>query len=239
MKSIQQMIKPWRHVFKLDPDRFISGEDLQSVCLSGSDAILIGGSTGVTYENTMDLLSRVRRFELPCALEVSHLEAAVPGFDLYMIPMVLNTPDPAWIVGHHRHAVERYGSFIPWELLLTEGYIVLNGDSAVARLTGADTGLTAEGAAAYAQIADKLMSLPVVYLEYSGRLGDLETLQLVRESVEHSQLFYGGGITCGAEAAQMAAWCDTVVVGNIIYRDIQQALLTVEAVRRTERSSYS
>ena len=234
MKSIQQMIKPWRHVFKLDPDRVISDEDLEFVCLSGTDAILIGGSTGVTYENTVELLSRVRHFELPCALEVSHLEAAVPGFDLYMIPMVLNTPDPAWIVGYHRQAIERYGNFIPWELLLTEGYIVLNRDSSVARLTGAECDLTAEEAAAYAQIADKLMTLPVVYLEYSGRFGDMETVQTVRESVEHSQLFYGGGITCEAEAERAAALCDTVVVGNIIYRDVQQALLTVGAVKRTE-----
>lgn len=238
MKSIQQMIKPWRHVFKLDPDRFISDEDLQSICLSGSDAILIGGSTGVTYENTVDLLSRVRKFTLPCALEVSDLEAVVTGFDCYMIPMVLNTPDQAWILGQHRQAIERYGSFIPWDMLLAEGYIVLNGDSSVARLTGAEAELSAEAAAAYAQIADKLMNLPVVYLEYSGVFGDMDTVQAVRENVEYSQLFYGGGITCEAEAAQAAALCDTVVVGNIIYRDVQQALLTVDAVKRTEPIPY-
>ncbi|KGE20499.1 heptaprenylglyceryl phosphate synthase [Paenibacillus wynnii] len=235
---MQQMIKPWRHVFKLDPDRLISDEDLQSVCLSGSDAILIGGSTGVTYENTVDLLTRVRRYKLPCALEVSHLEAVVPGFDLYMIPMVLNSPEPAWILGHHRQAIERYGSFIPWERLLTEGYIVLNDDSSVARLTSAETELTAEAAAAYAQIADKLMKLPIVYLEYSGRFGDMDTVQTVRENVEYSQLFYGGGITGEAEATQAAALCDTVVVGNIIYRDIQQALRTVAAVKMTKPLTY-
>ena len=238
MQSIQQMIKPWRHVFKLDPDRLISDEDLESVCLSGSDAILIGGSTGITYENTVDLLNRVREYKLPCALEVSHLEAVVPGFDLYMIPMVLNSPEPAWILGHHRQAIERYGSFIPWEMLLTEGYIVLNENSSVARLTSAETELTAEAAAAYAQIADKLMKLPIVYLEYSGRFGDMDTVQTVRENVEHSQLFYGGGITSEVEAAQAAALCDTVVVGNIIYRDVQQALRTVAAVQMTKSLTY-
>lgn len=238
MNSMQQMIKPWRHVFKLDPDRVISDKDLEAVCLSGTDAILIGGSTGVTYENTMDLLSRVQHFELPCALEVSELEAAVPGFDLYLIPMVLNTPDPAWIVGHHRRAIERYGFMIPWDLLLTEGYIVLNRDSSVARLTGAETAIHAEEAAAYAQVADKLMSLPIVYLEYSGRFGDMETVRTVREMVEEAQLFYGGGITCAEEAEQAAALCDTVVVGNIIYRDIQQALLTVEAVKKTQQEQF-
>ena len=239
MKSVQHLIKPWRHVFKLDPDRMISDQDLKAVCLSGTDAILIGGSTGVTYENTVDLLSRVRQYELPCALEVSELEAAVPGFDLYLIPMVLNTPDPAWIVGHHRRAIERYGFMIPWDLLLTEGYIVLNSDSSVARLTGAETAIDAEEASAYAQVADRLMSLPIVYLEYSGMFGDMETVRAVREMVEEAQLFYGGGITCEVEAEQAAALCDTVVVGNIIYRDVEQALLTVEAVKKTHKVQFN
>lgn len=238
MNEIRQTIQLWRHVFKLDPDRELGEAELAAVCLSGTDAILIGGSTGVTYENTAALLARVRQFELPCALEVSDLEAAVPGFDLYLIPMVLNSPDPDWILGHHRRAIERYGSFIPWEHFLAEGYIVLNGDSSVARLTGADSSLSGEGAAAYAQIADKLMSLPIVYLEYSGTFGDMGTVRTVRETVEHSQLFYGGGITCESEAEQAAALCDTVVVGNIIYQDVQQALLTVQAVKRTPQIDF-
>lgn len=233
MNEMRQMIQPWRHVFKLDPDRELGDRELDALCRSGTDAILVGGSTGVTYENTTGLLTRLRRYELPCALEVSELEAAVPGFDVYMIPMVLNTPDTDWILGHHRRAIERFGSLIPWERVLTEGYIVLNEDSSVARLTNADSRLSGRSAAAYAEIADKLMGLPVVYLEYSGTFGNMDVVREVRESVEHSQLFYGGGITGVAEAEQAAALSDTVVVGNIIYRDVQQALLTVQAVKKT------
>lgn len=238
MNEMRQLIRPWRHVFKLDPDRALGDKELEAVCRSGTDAILVGGSTGVTYDNTVSLLERIRPYGLPCALEISDLEAAVPGFDLYMIPMVLNTADTSWILGHHRRAIERFGSLIPWELLLTEGYIVLNGDSSVARLTGADSSLDAAGAGAYAQIADKLMNLPVVYLEYSGAFGDMEIVREVREVVEHSQLFYGGGITGATEARQAAALCDTVVVGNIIYSDVEQALMTVQAVRETPQRDW-
>ncbi|CAM4519236.1 heptaprenylglyceryl phosphate synthase [Paenibacillus typhae] len=237
MNEMRQFIQPWRHVFKLDPDRELGDRELDAICRSGTDAILVGGSTGLTYENTAGLLSRLRSYELPCALEVSELEAAVPGFDVYMIPMVLNTPDTDWILGHHRRAIERFGSLIPWEMVLTEGYIVLNEDSSVARLTNADSRLSARAAAAYAEIADKLMGLPVVYLEYSGMFGDMDVVREVRESVEHSQLFYGGGITGAAEAEQAAALSDTVVVGNIIYRDVQQALLTVQAVKKTLKTT--
>ncbi|WP_339268369.1 heptaprenylglyceryl phosphate synthase [Paenibacillus sp. FSL K6-1330] len=228
---MKEMIQSWRHVFKLDPDKEIDDETLDAVCLSGTDAIMVGGSTGVTYENTVDLLSRVRRYELPCVQEVSDLEAVVPGFDLYMVPMVMNTQDPTWIMGRHHEGIERYGYMIPWDLVVTEGYIVLNENAAVAKLTGAETSIDASGAAAYAQIADKLMNLPIVYLEYSGAFGDMETVRTVRRSLDNARLFYGGGITNAQQASEAAAISDTIVVGNVVYDHLEQALETVKAVK--------
>ncbi|WP_425313229.1 heptaprenylglyceryl phosphate synthase [Paenibacillus mangrovi] len=225
------MIKPWRHVFKLDPDREIDDNALEAICMSGTDAIMVGGSSGVTYDNTVDLLARVRRYEVPCVLEVSNLEMVVPGFDLYMIPMVMNTADSMWITGHHQRAVDEYGYMIPWDLLVPEGYIILNPDSTVAQMTGAQTDLDASGAAAYAQVADKLMSLPVVYVEYSGSFGDMDTVKKIHQSVQTAKVFYGGGIHDAETAAKAAAVCDTIVVGNAVYDNLKQALLTVKAVK--------
>lgn len=68
MNELRQLIQPWRHVFKLDPDRELGDNELDEICRSGTDAILVGGSTGVTYENTTGLLSRLRRYELPVRL---------------------------------------------------------------------------------------------------------------------------------------------------------------------------
>ncbi|WP_068620490.1 heptaprenylglyceryl phosphate synthase [Paenibacillus tuaregi] len=225
------MIDQWRHVFKLDPDKMISDADLDAVCLSGTDAVMIGGSSGVTYENTVDLLSRVRQYELPCVLEISELEAVVPGFDLYMIPMVLNTRSVEWLIGHHRRAVERYGYIIPWDLVIPEGYIILNSECTAAKLTEAECGLSASESTAFAQTADKLLSLPVVYLEYSGMFGDMGLVSTVHRSLSNSRLFYGGGI-CDTETARQAAEAaDTIIVGNIIYTDLAAALATVKAVK--------
>lgn len=220
----------WRHVFKLDPDRILTDEALEAVCLSGSDAIMVGGSSGVTYDNTVDLLSRIRQYELPCVLEVSALEAVVPGFDLYLIPMVLNTGQSDWLVGQHARAVEQFGYMIPWDMLVPEGYIVLNPDSTVARITSADTRLEAAQAAAYAQVADKLLRLPIVYVEYSGTFGDLELVADVRRSLGEARLFYGGGIADAESARRAAAVSDTIVVGNAVYTDLDRALETVKAV---------
>ncbi len=230
--KLKRSIPSWRHVFKLDPDRTLDAAALEAICLSGTDAVLVGGSSGVTYDNTVELLSRVRQYEVPCVLEVSELEAAVPGFDLYLIPTVLNSRHPDWIIGHHARAVEQYSYLIPWDDVVPEGYIILNAGCTAALISEANASLTASEAAAYAQVADRLLRLPIVYLEYSGVLGDLELVSTVHRSLENAQLFYGGGITDAGTARMAAAACDTIVVGNALYSDLEQALSTVAAVKQ-------
>ncbi|SMF31864.1 putative glycerol-1-phosphate prenyltransferase [Paenibacillus barengoltzii] len=228
---MKQMISGWRHVFKLDPDRQLDDRSLEAVCLSGTDAVMIGGSSGVTYDNTVDLLSRVRRFEVPCVLEISNLEAVVPGFDLYMIPIVLNAGHQDWIIGQHAKAIEQYGHLIPWEMLVPEGYLVLNSEATVAKVTKAKAPLEPVPARSYAQVADRLLQLPIVYLEYSGQIGDFELVADVRRTLDQARLFYGGGIVDAETAYRAATVSDTVVVGNAVYDNLERALETVAAVK--------
>ncbi|MNQ74084.1 Heptaprenylglyceryl phosphate synthase [compost metagenome] len=220
-------IRKWKHVFKLDPDRDISDEALDRLCLSGTDAILVGGSSGVTFDNTVDLLSRIRQYEVPCALEISNQEAIVPGFDLFLIPVVLNADDPKWIVGQHHEALKEYGALLNWDEIVAEGYIILNKDATAAQLTSARTDLDAKDVAAYARMADKLFHMSIVYLEYSGTFGDMELVRRTRQVLENARLLYGGGIDSLEKAQQAAEAADTIVVGNIIYSDLEQALQTV------------
>ncbi|MGZ9586202.1 heptaprenylglyceryl phosphate synthase [Paenibacillus marinisediminis] len=224
-------LREWQHVFKLDPDKEISDEALEAVCMSGTDAIMVGGSSGVTFGNTVDLMSRIRRYELPVVQEVSDLDAVVPGFDAYLIPMVLNSTSTEWLVGQHMRAIAQYGYMIPWELLIPEGYIILNPEATAAKVSEAHTELTAKEAAAYAELADKLMRLPIIYTEYSGTFGDMQVVRQIREAVQQGRLLYGGGI-CTVEQARAAAQvADTIVVGNVVYSDLQAALETVQAVK--------
>ncbi|HZG72090.1 MAG TPA: geranylgeranylglyceryl/heptaprenylglyceryl phosphate synthase, partial [Chondromyces sp.] len=94
-------VREWRHVFKLDPNKEIDDLSLERICESGTDAIVIGGTDGVTLENVLDLMARVRRYNLPCVLEVSNKESITPGFDFYFIPMVLNSSNTKWVTGLH------------------------------------------------------------------------------------------------------------------------------------------
>jgi putative glycerol-1-phosphate prenyltransferase len=226
-------IRGWKHVFKLDPARSLQDDALERVCLSGTDAIIVGGSSDISYDNTVDLLSRIRKYELPCVLEISTLEAIVPGFDLYFIPVVLNAGNTEWITGQHQRALRDYGSLLRWEQMIPEGYVILNENCTAAALTEANCDLTEQDIMAYARMADKLFGMPIFYMEYSGVFGNMEWVQQAAKVIQGAQLFYGGGIDSPEKALQAAAAADTIVVGNVVYDNLEQAIATVDAVRVT------
>ncbi|MFC4182932.1 heptaprenylglyceryl phosphate synthase [Saccharococcus thermophilus] len=225
-------IREWRHVFKLDPNKEISDEHLERVCESGTDAIIVGGTDGVTLENVLELLGRIRRFSVPCVLEISNLESITPGFDFYFIPMVLNSRETKWIIDLHHDAVKQFGDVMNWDEIRMEGYCILHKHCKAATLTAANTELGEEDVVAYALIAEHMYRLPIFYLEYSGAYGDPQLVRRVKQVLTKTQLFYGGGIKTAKQAKEMAQYADTVVVGNIVYEDIDQALATVKAVKQ-------
>jgi len=224
-------VREWRHVFKLDPDKSISDEDLEQVCESGTDAIIVGGTDGITLEKVLELMARIRRYTVPCVLEVSSIESITPGFDFYFIPTVLNSSETKWISGLHHEAVKEFGEIMNWEEILVQGYCILNEDCKAAGLTKANANLSYDDVKAYAMMAEKMFHLPIFYLEYSGKYGDPEMVSQVSKTLENTVLFYGGGIESADQAIEMAKHADVIVVGNVVYTDIKTALETVKAVR--------
>lgn len=223
-------VRDWRHAFKLDPNKEISDSDLEKVCESGTSAIIIGGSDGVTLDNVLNLMSRIRRYTVPCVLEVSNMESITPGFDLYFIPTVLNSTDVKWINGIHHEAVKEYGVLMNWNEILVEGYCILNEDCKAAKLTGANTAIDEEDVIAYAMMAENLFKMPIFYLEYSGKYGDVELVKAAKSHLDETKLFYGGGISTVKQAKEMGQYADVIVVGNALYENFDEALKTVKAV---------
>lgn len=224
----------WRHTFKLDPDKSLDDKALETICESGTDAVIVGGTQGITFDNTLELMARIRRYEVPAVLEVSSLQAVVPGFDAYLIPLVLNAGDPDWIFAPQVAGLQAYGSYIHWDEIVAEGYIILNEEATAARITKARAITSAQEAKAYAEVAGQLCRLPIVYAEYSGRYGDPQIVRACKAGSGNAQLFYGGGIRTAAQAREMAAVADTIVVGNVIYEDLSAAVATVKAVRELD-----
>ncbi|TDL66263.1 heptaprenylglyceryl phosphate synthase [Rhodococcus qingshengii] len=223
--------REWRHVFKLDPNKEISDDKLEKICESGTDAVIVGGSDGVTLEKVLDLMARIRRYTVPCVLEVSSIDIVTPGFDLYFIPTILNSNDPKWITGLHHKAVKEFGEIMDWEEIVMEGYCILNEECKAAKLTSAITEASTEEVKAYAMMAEKMFHLPIFYLEYSGKYGDPQLVSEVKKVLEKTVLLYGGGISSVEQAVEMAKHADVIVVGNAIYDHFEQALATVKSVR--------
>lgn len=223
-------ISEWDHVFKLDPNKTITDAELKKICTSGTDAIIVGGTDGITFENVMDLQERIEAYDISFVLEVSDIEAITLGFDAYFIPLVLNSGDKKWMIDVQHQAIKEYADVIEWEDMLPEGYCVLNPEAKVFKRT--DCSLPDyEDVLAYARMAEHIFRLPVFYMEYSGTYGNPDLVKDVARELKNTSLVYGGGITSEEQASEMAAYADVIVVGDVIYDNLEVALKTVEAVK--------
>ncbi|MFZ5633972.1 MAG: heptaprenylglyceryl phosphate synthase [Bacillota bacterium] len=222
--------KKWRLVVKLDPDKSLPAEAFEIIKGRSIDAVMVGGTQGINYGNTSNLVRLIRKsgFCGPLVQEISAEDAVVQNADAHFIPVVLNAGDIHWLVGAHLSAIKRYGQLIQWDKVLIEGYLVGNRDSAVGRLTGARD-LTVEDAVAYTVLAGEIFRIPVLYLEYSGIFGDMDIIRAVSRAKKNIHLFYGGGIKTPEQLNAVALLADTVVIGNIIYENPAQALEVVRS----------
>lgn len=223
-------MKEWKHVFKLDPAKTISDAHLKQVCESGTDAIIVGGTDNITLEAVLTLMSRVEQYTLPCILEISEMDAILPGFDLYFIPLVLNSRDKKWMMDIHHEAIKQYKHFLEWDQMVMEGYCILNPEAKAFKKTNCSLP-DEEDVVAYAHMAEHVFHLPIFYVEYSGMYGEVELLEKVKHELTNTTLFYGGGITSPEQAREMKQHADVIVVGNSLYTHFDEALQTVAAVK--------
>ena len=225
--------KTWAHVTKLDPDKCLPPELVEDIVTSGTDALMLSGTLNVTQENLRELLDLVSSYGLPLVVEPASPDCAIfdEVVDHLFVPSVMNADDVRWIVGKH-YAWLRHTRSVDWEMVVPEAYIVLNPNSAVGRVTGANCALSGEDVAAFAEVADRYFRFPIVYIEYSGTYGDPAIVQAASDAVENATLYYGGGICSAEQATEMGRIADTIVVGNAVYEEgIDVLRATVRAVQ--------
>lgn len=226
--------KTWAHVTKLDPDKHLPPGAVEEIVTSGTDALMLSGTLNVTQENLRELLDMVSAYGLPLVVEPASPDCAIfdGEIDHLFVPSVMNTNDARWITGKHQLWLRNNGSNINWDIVVPEAYIVLNPNSAVGRVTGADCALSYEDVAAYVGVADRYFRFPIIYIEYSGVYGDPAVVRAASDAVENAVLYYGGGIRSAEQAAEMGSIADTIVVGNAIYEEgIDVLRATVRAVQ--------
>jgi phosphoglycerol geranylgeranyltransferase len=220
----------WDHVLKVDPDKsLVDGETFEDVCRTGTDAIEIGGTMDVTTGKMRRVIDACRKHDVPLYQEPSNPAVVVEdnALDGYLVPVVMNAGDPFWITGAHKEWVRI--ADLDWARTATEAYVVLNPEASVAEYTDADCELAADDVAAYATVAERMLGQDIVYVEYSGTLGDPDVVGAAHDAVDDATLFYGGGIGDYDTAYQMGERADTIVVGDLLHDD------GVDAVEETVR----
>lgn len=220
------MTRHAKHIFKLDPAKEISGSTLEKIVNSGTDLLLVSGTDNVTEKNVSELLRRIRNYNVPAALEIPHPDAAVPGFDHYFVPTVINTDDVTFTHGLLVRALMEYHDFIDYDSISLLPYIIMNEDCKAFKHANCHT-VNDEEFIAMIHMLDKLYKMDYIYIEYSGVFGDRELVKEAYEAAGHARLVYGGGIVSKDTAKEMDSVSDIMVVGNIIYDDVRQALETI------------
>uniref|UniRef100_UPI0026360907 phosphoglycerol geranylgeranyltransferase n=1 Tax=Haloplanus sp. TaxID=1961696 RepID=UPI0026360907 len=224
----------WDHVLKVDPDKTLAaGETFEDVCATGTDAIEIGGTTGMTKEKMAAVVDACAKYGVPLYQEPSNPAVVIDDdtLDGYLIPTVFNAGDSFWVTGAHKEWV-RIENGLDWTRTHTEAYIVLNPDSSVAEYTEANCDQSADDVAAYAAVAEKLFGQDIVYIEYSGTFGDPEVVAAAADALGEATLFYGGGVGDYETAHEMGQHADVVVVGDLLHDEGCDAVReTVEGVR--------
>lgn len=222
----------WDHVLKLDPDKELpEGVSYADVCNTGTDAIEIGGTLGMTQEKIQEVVAACRDYDVPLYQEPSNPAVVVEDEDLdgYLVPIVLNAGDIAWVTNFHKEWIRLHE--VNWAKTTMEAYVILNADSSAAEVTSADTDLQPDDVAAYAELAEHAFGQPIFYVEYSGTLGDETMVAAAKEALDETTLFYGGGISDYESARLMGRHADTIVVGDLIYDEGPEAVReTVEGV---------
>ena len=209
----------WDHILKIDPDKpLVDGETFADVCQTGTDAIEIGGTLGMTEDKMQRVIDACAEYDVPLYQEPSNPSVVIdsPALDGYLIPTVFNSTDPFWMVGAHKEWV-RIEDGLDWDRTTTEAYIVMNPDASVAEYTEADCEQSAEDVGAFARVAEKMFGQEIVYVEYSGTFGDPEIVQAAADGLDDATLFYGGGIGDYDNAYEMGQYADVIVVGDLVH----------------------
>jgi len=218
--------KNWKHITKLDPDKQITETALETIVESGTDAIMISGTQNITNKNVLQLITLLKEYKIPKILEPATPDAVVyEDIDYIFVPLVLNSMDLEWVIGKHVEWIKTHE--INWDRVIPEGYIVLNPESAVAKLTKAVTNLTFEEVKAYAEYAEKYLRLPIIYVEYSGTYGNSKLVKDLSELISEASLLYGGGIDTKERATEMKSYADVIIVGNVVYTNAEKFLDTI------------
>ena len=210
------------HMTLLDPDKQAAPEAAalsSEAAAAGTDAIMVGGSTGVTQDKVdATVLAIKRAAKVPVILFPASAANLSPHADALYFMSLLNSRDPRLIIGEQRLAAPVVKA---WGLeTIPMAYLVVEPGMRAGEVGDADliSRKNPTVAVQYA-VAAQLLGMKLVYLEAGS--GSPEPvpdrlIRAVRDAIE-IPLVVGGGIrTAEAAKAVTRAGADIVVTGTIV-----------------------
>ena len=206
----------------LDPDKQSSTEAAtmsSEAAAAGTDAIMIGGSTGVTQEKVDATILAIKKgVRIPVILFPANAGNLSPHADAVYFMSLLNSRDPRLIIGEQRLAAPIVRA---WELeTIPMAYLVIEPGMRAGEVGDADL-ISRKNPIVAVQfaLAAQMLGMKLVYLEAgSGAPHPVpdHLIRAVREAID-IPIVVGGGIRT-PEAAQTAtrAGADIVVTGTIV-----------------------
>lgn len=227
------------HMTLLDPDKQ-SAEDAGRLAAgaaeSGSDAIMIGGSTGVTQDKVdATVLAIKSAVSIPTILFPASAATLSRHADALYFMSLLNSRDPRLIVGEQRRAaplVKKWGlETIPMAYLVVEPGMRAGEVGQAEPIPRSQP----QAAVEYA-LAAQMLGMRLVYLEAGSGAPEPvpgPMIRAVRLALD-IPLIVGGGIRTPEAAAGVArAGADIVVTGTVVEREQDGEALRriIEAVK--------
>ncbi len=208
----------------LDPDKQSAreaGRLAAAAALSGTDAIMIGGSTGVTQEKVDATVLAIKdAAHVPTILFPASAANLSRHADALYFMSLLNSRDPRLIVGEQRRAAPVVKA---WGLeTIPMAYLVVEPGMRAGEVGHADPipRSEPETAVGYA-LAAQMLGMKLVYLEAGSGAPEPVPPAMIRavRAALDIPLIVGGGIRSEEAARRVArAGADIVVTGTIVER---------------------
>ena len=218
------------HFTLLDPDPDVESAKVIAKRMqgAGTDAFMIGGSTGVTTENLGAIAVAVREATgLPTIYFPSYVHAISDEVDVMLFMSIVNSSNPKFIT-HYQAKAAPYIKMLNIPTI-PMAYIVVEPGMTVGRVSEAKLipRDDIEGAVGFA-LAAQMMGMQLVYLE-AGSGADRpvppEMIETVKMNID-VPLIVGGGIrTPEAAAAAREAGADIIVTGTFVEQCSDDTLL--------------
>ncbi|MCI4362945.1 MAG: geranylgeranylglyceryl/heptaprenylglyceryl phosphate synthase [Thermoplasmata archaeon] len=209
------------HLTLIDPEKSdgpAAGAVARAAVDLGSDAIMLGGSTGITPGRMAEVVRAVKAaVSVPTIIFPEGEGSVAPEAEAIFFMSLLNSRDPDWVIRTQARAavaVRKLG-LEPISL----GYLVVAPGMRVGEVgrvdaIARDDPATAQGYA----LAAEYLGMSFVYLEAGSGAPDPVPADMVRavRSVLSVPLIVGGGIRTGADARRvLAAGAQLLVTGTV------------------------